>query len=509
MQLAYYYNKAMKKIFQILLLFLSVNSYSQTERFFKLYDFNNHRNYFQGVVELNNKYYSTGVSNSTINKGFIVCVNNKGERIWQKVLLFDSLNSTFSGFTRIDLTLNSTLLASGTVGYRDTSKALDLKTHPILIEIDTNGNILNEWFNFEYYDTLNFGQRAYQLASSNYILGTVSFSEDQKESNPSLILTDSLGNQITRKDYAIYTNKNKVALNDFIPLNDKGYLMLGYVKAVTSSNYNGMLIRVDSNLNVVWRGEYGNSGFDEITSGIQLKDGHLLVCGLKDNPNGQLNHRDAWLMKINISNGNIVREKTFTFKIYNSFRGLTEKPDGSIVIAGGVDSLDSLSSNAHIVKLTPQWDILWSHNYGLPYISGKTTSNENVFGFTPTSDGGFMLVGFSFDPSISNPTQDAMLLKVDSNGCLTEGCTYTGIEQEQSVLQEVTLYPNPANEVIKISLPHSELQCNYEIINTLGEIIYKGELIDSEINIQSLSNGMYLLRVYTKRGIQQLKFVKE
>jgi len=505
--LAYFYKKAMKRIILILLLFLSVNSYSQTDRFFKLYDFNKQRNYFQGAVEINGNYYASGISNYS---GLMLCANKLGETNWIKTYKFDSLVAEQTIFTRAEFAQDKkSIIISATKLYFDTTKVRGIKTFPGFLILDQNGNLINEWFNFEYYDTLNFGQRVYQLPNGNIILGCASYSEDQREYNPTLILLDSLGNELLRRDYAIFPNKKQVYLNDFIPLNDKGYLMLGYQKAITSSNYNGMLIRVDSNLNVVWKGEYGTSGYEEVTAGIQLKDGHLLVCGLKDNPNGQLNHRDAWLMKINISNGTIIREKAFSFKIYNSFRGLTEKPDGTIVLAGGVDSLDSLSSNAHIVKLTPQWEIIWSQNYGFPYISGKTTSNENVFGFTATSDGGFMLVGFSFDPSIEQPTQDAMLLKVDSNGCLAVGCTYTGLEQEQIEMQNAVLYPNPTKDILKVVLPNAEQNCKYEIVNTLGEIQSNGTLTETSLNVQELNKGIYLLRLYTKKGIVHLKFVKE
>ncbi len=498
----------MKKLLIILLILFSVSSYAQTERFFKLYDYNSERNYFQGIIEFNNKYYASGISAYSVTQSFLSSVNFKGDILWKKKFLADSINANQTGLTRLSISSKSTLLVSGSVVYTDTNKLLGLKVLPTIIELDTNGNILHEWFNNNYYDTLNYGQRAYQLLNGNMILGCASYSEDQKEFMPSLLLIDSTGNTILRRDYAIFPNKKQVYLQDFIPLNDNGYLMLGYVKAVSSSNFNAMLIRVDSSLNVVWRGEYGNVGYDEITAAVQSKDGHLLVCGLKDNPNGQLNHRDAWLMKINITNGNIIREKVFSFKIYNSFRGLTEKPDGSIVLAGGVDSLDSLSSNAHIVKLTPQWEIVWSHNYGLPYISGKTTANENVFGFTPTSDGGYMLVGFTFDPSLAQPTQDAMMLKVDSNGCLQEGCTYTGIAQEETELESIVLYPNPAKDYIKVKIPSGENGV-YEIVNTLGEIKMKGIISDEDINIQELSNGLYLLRLYTSKGIIHSKFVKE
>jgi len=495
----------------IILLFLLYSAIvnAQTERFFKLYDYNNERNFFQGIIEYNNKYYASGISAKAGTHAFISCVNSRGDLLWKKKFLIDSLNANQTALTRLSVSLDKTLLVSGSVVYTDTSKALGLKVNPFILEMDTNGNILNELFNFEYYDTLNFGQRAYEIQDGKYILGNVSYTEDQREHNPTLILLDSLGNELLRRDYAIFPNKKQVYLNDFIPLSDKGYLMLGYQKAITSSNYNGMLIRVDSNLNVVWKGEYGTSGFEEISSGIQLKDGHLLVCGLKEGLNGIPNNYEAWLMKINVSTGNVIREKTFVFKTANTFRGLTENTDGTIVLAGEVDNLDSLSSNAHIVKLTPQWEIIWSQNYGMPYINGKLTSSENVFGFIHTTDGGFMLVGFSHDRSLEPSTQDAMLLKVDSNGCLVEGCTYTGLEQEQTERQKTLIYPNPAKDLIKVVLTDAAENCNYEIINTLGEIQSKGKLTNTELNIEHLNNGMYLLRLYTEKGILHLKFIKE
>ena len=145
----------------------------------------------------------------------------------------------------------------------------------------------------------------------------------------------------------------------------------------------------------------------------------------------------------------------------------------------------------------------------MPYVPGKLRSNENVFGFSKTSDGGYMMVGFSHDRSLEPSTQDAMLLKVDSNGCLEEGCSYTGIEQDQKETQNVVVYPNPAKDIIKVKLQDADVNCNYAIVNTLGEILSKGNLTNTELNIDHLSNGMYFLQLYTRSGILNLKFVKE
>jgi CubicO group peptidase (beta-lactamase class C family) len=78
---------------------------------------------------------------------------------------------------------------------------------------------------------------------------------------------------------------------------------------------------------------------------------------------------------------------------------------------------------------------------------------------------------------------------------------------EKSGQPDVLIYPNPAQTMIYISLPASDI-CEIELINMMGGKIMKREH-QNRLNISDLQNGVYLIRIITPQKIFDLKFIKE
>lgn len=90
----------------------------------------------------------------------------------------------------------------------------------------------------------------------------------------------------------------------------------------------------------------------------------------------------------------------------------------------------------------------------------------------------------------------------------------TGFEDINSSKQLI-LYPNPAQDVINLSLLTANMQeCEYTISNQIGQVVNEGKLNFSadqtqQLNIENLAAGMYLIHVNGKSGLHQvLKFIK-
>jgi Secretion system C-terminal sorting domain len=74
-----------------------------------------------------------------------------------------------------------------------------------------------------------------------------------------------------------------------------------------------------------------------------------------------------------------------------------------------------------------------------------------------------------------------------------------------------TLYPNPANTTLNISLPNGSAADSYTIVDVTGKTLMSGALNSPEptINIQALAQGSYIIKV-TGAGTQTSKmFVKQ
>ena len=73
--------------------------------------------------------------------------------------------------------------------------------------------------------------------------------------------------------------------------------------------------------------------------------------------------------------------------------------------------------------------------------------------------------------------------------------------------QGLALFPNPAKDILKIS-PAQNIE-KIEIMDVLGDVLLVKEQNLSEINISSLTKGIYMVRIYSKNGITTRKFIKE
>jgi hypothetical protein len=76
---------------------------------------------------------------------------------------------------------------------------------------------------------------------------------------------------------------------------------------------------------------------------------------------------------------------------------------------------------------------------------------------------------------------------------------------ETSTLVTISTYPNPAIETIKINNIEN---ASFEIIDMLGSTVKAGKLTNNEINVESLTNGTYMIRLSDNANIYQGRFIK-
>ena len=84
-------------------------------------------------------------------------------------------------------------------------------------------------------------------------------------------------------------------------------------------------------------------------------------------------------------------------------------------------------------------------------------------------------------------------ISVPSN---TSGGTTTGIEEAQ-LISDIKVYPNPTNDFITIETERKKANSNYAILNSIGQQILSGQLVDKKTNIDihNLSKGIYIINI--------------
>ena len=145
-------------------------------------------------------------------------------------------------------------------------------------------------------------------------------------------------------------------------------------------------------------------------------------------------------------------------------------------------------------------------------------SNGNIYG--ATGNGGATNNGilFEYEPSTGNYTilHDFETYRQHSwHGALLEVETEYGIEDRSGDISVLSLYPNPANEVLKISSKQwVNSRVNIKVINQLGQLVLEHNAVSIssatiELNVESLEPGIYFIRCRDEQGKSSLgKFVK-
>lgn len=81
------------------------------------------------------------------------------------------------------------------------------------------------------------------------------------------------------------------------------------------------------------------------------------------------------------------------------------------------------------------------------------------------------------------------------------------------VFETVSIYPNPANDVLNISLGDTtDLPEAYSIYNNLGQLIAQKTIssnVDLSINTSNLNTGVYFIRIEKESAVKTLKFLKK
>ena len=95
----------------------------------------------------------------------------------------------------------------------------------------------------------------------------------------------------------------------------------------------------------------------------------------------------------------------------------------------------------------------------------------------------------------------------DWSGSVSEETTNVGIEEWLS--NSVTLFPNPAKDVVNVQCTMGNVQ-GVEVYDVYGKLITTSNSIDNptRINVSDLADGVYFVRVTTDRGVVTKSFVK-
>jgi hypothetical protein len=199
-----------------------------------------------------------------------------------------------------------------------------------------------------------------------------------------------------------------------IRINDGGYVTIGY--AVLFGGRGFLILKLSPTGSEEWQYSSGILG-SEGASVIQTSDGDLVIAGYRT---ANLTGADFSLMKVRSSDGGLLWEKTYDRGGDEWANSLIQTSDGGFVLAG---STSSNGGDLWIVKTDSSGNMEWDKTYGgsLPD-SGKSVVQARA--------GGYAVAGST--SSYGSGEEDAWLIRTDSNGNVLWNVTFGGIDNERA-----------------------------------------------------------------------------
>jgi hypothetical protein len=183
---------------------------------------------------------------------------------------------------------------------------------------------------------------------------------------------------------------------------DGGYLLGGMTDGGSGPDLR--LVKLNSSGDSLWSRTYGGSGSDICFSVCQASDGNYVAAGLTQSYGA--GHCDFWLLKTN-PDGDSLWSHTYGGLYNDQCRCVRETSDGGYILAGFSYSFSVGELDFWMVKTDENGDSLWSHSYGGPDI-------DECYCVTQTLDGGYVLAGRT--RSFGSGYTDMWLVRTDANG---------------------------------------------------------------------------------------------
>ena len=195
------------------------------------------------------------------------------------------------------------------------------------------------------------------------------------------------------------------------------------------------LFKIDTDGNIIWERSYGGSSFDGAYHILASNDGNYIIAANVISSNGDIQNSygdyDGWLIKID-PDGNLLWSKNYGGSGRDIIRTITPINNGYLAVGSTTSTDEDLSSNNGIVdvwvmRLTLSGEVIWSENYGGSAIDRANhiiQRNDNSFVITAYSN--------SSDGDITNSLGkfDNWIFTIDGNGTLVSEKSIGGSEDD-------------------------------------------------------------------------------
>ncbi len=528
-----------KNYFSILFLFLSILCFSQTN-YSRVFNYLNGNEYGVGLQLKRDSTFihaigicDPGTSNSR-SCHHLLSVN--GQTI--KTFMFDGRIKFASA--RPSVVNQDTIYIFG----------VDYRNHPntnVLVMFKTNFNAdsLGQLTHLIKENTYTSSESI--LIKNDHIFLNGNIENDKGDRSLYVLKMDKSGNVLRDERFPDFVHPPKYRLENLsrnLVETTDGNMAISSVYALDDNMYVG-ICKFDDNFNTIWQLYLPVFGSflllrNPWTYMVATKDTGLVISkeiNLRDSLYWPAPNPDKYkgkdetavtLTKLN-KKGNIVWSDTlFTYNYpdksygpYKTIKKLLTCNNGDILCIGDYNCRNcDLDNQAWLARYTKDGKKKWEHIYSNPDYA--PSGSGTFFMDAKEAENGDIICTGSIDDvnAWHNDKQYTWLLRLDSLGCYTHGCDVIDTLNEIlitaneeiiiNISDKIAIYPNPAYDVINISVPEGFNAEAEEVFDLLGKRVMSLGREYEDIDISYLKSGLYIVVAKDKSGrMLSGKFVKE
>ncbi len=484
----------MKHILCTLFALLAIyQTQAQKVDFQKLYSTTGPTNQGSDVVELSNgDFIVCGVRSvpmggvQYIGNIILLRLDNKGDTVWTKEIGTATDRELALGMTQLP---NSDLVIVGSINIPPDATTTDA----LIIRVDVNGNVI--W------------QKRYGGSMQDYVAGVAvdnnhiivcgqTNSYGAGDTDAWLLKLDMNGDTVWTSTFGGTAFDDSW---DVVVVNGEYYIAGGTYSFANGQYDDAWIVKVDGSGKEVWKKSYGvQNKVDwawaleaDINNGIA--DG-LVFVGINNTEENQPGNANGnlYFMKIDLA-GNVVWNRTIVGTPWRR-EGIDIKQtkDRGFVIAGYKLEPSVQSQQLYVVRTNNAGYVMWDTAYG------QSDSSYTPSGVTVTSDGGWIVTGAVFTPG--QQIRYIFVTKFSGGG--------TSIETTLQEASDVIVFPNPAESQFYVKTTGGDYINRIIITNIDGRVVqdiqYK---LKKEVALKILTQGNYIVDVYTENGVTRQKLL--
>lgn len=181
-----------------------------------------------------------------------------------------------------------------------------------------------------------------------------------------------------------------------------------------NNDYDMVVAHLSPTGDLNWGRSYGSDGYDVPLKAIRHSNGDIFVWGHQDTDESAA--YDAVLLRLD-SNGNLIDQVSFGLPENELAWDMIEAPNGDLLLSGDTNGGAFGMNDTFVIRVTPQLEAIWSRQFG-------AASNEHGIHLSHIENDSFVMGGAT--ASFGNGGLDLMMLHFNFDGNIKQVQAYGG-----------------------------------------------------------------------------------